>query len=158
MYTAVRYIKQCIHYLKKVRNSIYCNCMLMCRTIPHWLWRVLEAATQCLVTIRRGVLSLSMQLYDPLMVDKAPLWISLRADNTWGRMAWCVQNGHREAISHNAPIPLAPWCRSVLCEPKCLRHIAVTMGWSRYDKYKRQTLFASLPWEKNVWLIDIVWA
>lgn len=66
-------------------------------------------------------------------------------------MAWHVQNGHREAISHNAPIPLAPWCRSVLCEPECLRHIAVTMGCRRYDKYKRQTLFASLLREEAHW-------
>lgn len=40
----------------------------MCRTVPHWLWCALEAATQCLVTIRWGGLSLSVQLHDPYVV------------------------------------------------------------------------------------------
>lgn len=39
---------------------------------------------------------------------KSPLWGSLREENAWGTMAWCVGNGHREDISHNAPIPLDP--------------------------------------------------
>lgn len=93
-----------------------------------------------------------MQLYDPYLGREGgtnPPWISLREDSTCGKMAWHVQNGHREAISHNAPIPLAPWCRSVLCEPKRLRHIVVTMGWRRYDKYKRPTLLPLLPLERG---------
>lgn len=72
MYTAVY---KAVHTLfekgQKQHNIIYCNCMLMCRTVPHWLWRALEAATQCLVTIRRRVLSLSMQLYDPFNGGKS---------------------------------------------------------------------------------------
>lgn len=55
----------------------------------------------------------------------------------------------QEAISHGAPSPLAPWCQSVLCEPKHMRHIAVTRGWRRYDIQKTDPVCFS-----SVLLID----
>lgn len=112
---------------------------------PGRLRSALRASALSLETVRRGWFASSQRLHDPYTVTerKAPLWISLRGDDTWGAGG---TGGGWPAVFKMAtgkpfptmlPVPAAPRCRRVLCEAECGRHIAVIVGCGRDEQHTR---------------------
>lgn len=107
-------------------------------------------------------------LHDPSTVTErnAPLWISLRGDDTRGaggqRGGWpgVFKMATGKPFPTMLPIPAAPRCRRVLCEAECGRHIAVMMGCRRDEQHTQHaaphsavSLFCSAPGRAtNSWL------